>query len=119
MALIKCDECGREVSDQALACVGCGAPLRQAHVQAQNYHAPAFQQPIKTAKSRGVYIILGLFLGTLGIHNFYAGYNGRGVVQLLLTLLTGWLIVPWVLVGIWALAEIIAMDRDAAGDKMV
>jgi tryptophan-rich sensory protein len=27
MALIKCSECGRTVSDKAKACVGCGAPL--------------------------------------------------------------------------------------------
>jgi hypothetical protein len=27
MALIKCNECGRTISDQASACVGCGAPL--------------------------------------------------------------------------------------------
>ncbi len=26
MALIKCTECGREVSDRAAACPGCGAP---------------------------------------------------------------------------------------------
>jgi len=25
--MIKCSECGRAVSDQAAACVGCGAPL--------------------------------------------------------------------------------------------
>jgi hypothetical protein len=29
MALIKCSECGRTVSDQAAACVGCGAPLKR------------------------------------------------------------------------------------------
>jgi hypothetical protein len=29
MALIKCSECGRTVSDQAKACVGCGAPLKR------------------------------------------------------------------------------------------
>lgn len=28
MALIKCRECGRTVSDRAAACVGCGAPLK-------------------------------------------------------------------------------------------
>ncbi|WP_122974679.1 zinc-ribbon domain-containing protein [Comamonas thiooxydans] len=28
MALIKCRECGKEISDQAEACIGCGAPLR-------------------------------------------------------------------------------------------
>ncbi len=27
MALIKCSECGRTVSDKAEACIGCGAPL--------------------------------------------------------------------------------------------
>lgn len=32
MALIKCSECGRTVSDQAAACVGCGAPLKRRSV---------------------------------------------------------------------------------------
>lgn len=27
MALIKCEECGKEVSDKALQCVNCGAPI--------------------------------------------------------------------------------------------
>lgn len=27
MALIKCEECGREVSEKASACPGCGAPV--------------------------------------------------------------------------------------------
>ena len=27
MALITCEECGREVSDKAASCVGCGAPI--------------------------------------------------------------------------------------------
>lgn len=27
MALIKCEECGKEVSDKAAACVGCGSPI--------------------------------------------------------------------------------------------
>ena len=29
MALIKCPECGREVSDKAAACIHCGFPLGQ------------------------------------------------------------------------------------------
>ncbi len=28
MALIHCSECGREISDQAPACPGCGAPIK-------------------------------------------------------------------------------------------
>jgi hypothetical protein len=27
MAIVKCSECGRAVSDKAAACIGCGAPL--------------------------------------------------------------------------------------------
>jgi hypothetical protein len=30
MAIIKCSECGRAVSDKAASCVGCGAPLAAA-----------------------------------------------------------------------------------------
>ncbi len=29
MALIKCPECGRDISDTASACPGCGAPVRK------------------------------------------------------------------------------------------
>ena len=38
MAIIKCPECAKEVSDKAAACIGCGAPIAQLVVQheAQN-----------------------------------------------------------------------------------
>lgn len=67
------------------------------------------------AKQRIVYILLAIFLGSLGIHNFYAGYTNRAVTQLLLILLTGWLILPILAVGIWVLVEICTIDRDADG----
>lgn len=41
------------------------------------------------------YLLFGLFLGPLGIHNFYAGCVGRAILQLLITLLIGWLIIPY------------------------
>lgn len=66
-------------------------------------------------KSRALFVVLGLFLGLLGIHNFYAGYSGKGVAQLLVTLLTGWLLFPLFIVGVWALVEICAVDEDARG----
>lgn len=64
-------------------------------------------------KSRLAYILLGLFLGTLGIHNFFAGYTGRGIAQLLITLLTFGFLSP--LVFIWVLIEIITVTKDAQG----
>jgi len=57
-------------------------------------------RPVVLAKSRGVYIILGLFLGgLLGIHNFYAGRYLPAVFQLVITIFTGWLIIPLVVVA--------------------
>ncbi len=66
-----------------------------------------------TYKSRTSYIVLGIFLGALGIHNFYAGYTGRAVGQLCLTVLTlGYLgIVSW----IWAIIEICIVEKDSTG----
>ncbi|UFS71763.1 hypothetical protein LPW11_06105 [Geomonas sp. RF6] len=31
MALVKCHECGREISDKATACIGCGCPIEVMH----------------------------------------------------------------------------------------
>lgn len=46
--------------------------------------------------------LLGLFLGALGIHNFYLGHKGKAITQLLITALTvgfGAIVtVPWALV---------------------
>lgn len=32
--------------------------------------------------------LLGIFLGSFGVHNFYLGYTGKAVAQLLITVLT-------------------------------
>ena len=72
-------------------------------------------QPYQTApRSRVAYVLLGLFVGVLGIHNFYAGYHGRGVAQLLISLLFCWIGSPAV-VWLWNLIEVIAVNRDANG----
>lgn len=60
-------------------------------------------------KSRGTYIALGLFLGCLGIHNFYAGHTGRAV----LGLFTGGLC------GILTIIDLITMNTDGDGKIML
>jgi TM2 domain-containing membrane protein YozV len=67
----------------------------------------------RSHKSRTNYIVLGIFLGAFGVHNFYAGYVGRAVGQLCLTVLTvGYLgIVSW----IWAVVEICIVEKDSTG----
>ena len=64
-------------------------------------------------KSRLAYILLGLFLGGLGIHNFYAGYTGKGIAQLLITILSGGFLA--LVVWIWVIIEICTVTKDAQG----
>lgn len=76
-------------------------------------------QQIVTARSRVTYVLLGLFLGCLGVHNFYAGYSGKGVAQLLITIFLGWVFGLGVFItGVWALIEIIVVSTDAQGIRM-
>lgn len=76
-----------------------------------------FQQGIYSSKSRVGYILFGLFLGGLGIHNFYAGYAGRGIAQLLLNLFLFWTILVPIIIWIWVIIEIIVVDRDSNGNR--
>lgn len=68
-------------------------------------------------KSRLAYILLAIFLGTLGIHNFYAGYTGKAIAQLLISVLSlGMLsLVSW----IWAIVELCVVTKDAKGVPFV
>lgn len=64
-------------------------------------------------KSRLTYILLALFLGGFGIHNFYAGYNRKGLIQLLLTVLSCGLLS--LVSVIWAIVDIVNVTKDANG----
>jgi len=65
------------------------------------------------AKDRVAYILLAVFIGHLGIHNFFAGYTSRGVIQLVITIVTSGIggIATW----IWAIIEAITVTKDANG----
>lgn len=65
-------------------------------------------------KSRLTYILIALFLGPWGIHNFYAGHSGRGIIQLILglTLIGCCITVPW------CILDMICTKRDGDGKKM-
>lgn len=56
------------------------------------------------------YVLLAIFLGEIGVHNFYAGYIGRGIAQLLITILSFGLLfwVSW----IWAIVELCVVSED-------
>lgn len=43
-------------------------------------------KPVKKV-SKVAYVLLALFLGGLGIHKFYAGHTGLGILYLVMTLI--------------------------------
>ena len=65
MALIKCPECGKEISDRASACIHCGAPLNvttgRLMIKAQKYPDP---KPTVT-REIGIYETSGKKIATL------------------------------------------------------
>ena len=64
---------------------------------------PGYGPPAYSGKSKVAAGILALLIGTLGIHNFYLGYTGKGLIQLLGTLLScGILALP---IFIWSFVE--------------
>jgi hypothetical protein len=112
-----CPNCGTALGAGTAFCSKCGQQVAAApNPPGQAVQTPVIQvvQQVATAnppKTRVAYILLGLFLGCFGVHNFYAGYAGRGIAQLLITVLTlGW---GAVITGPWALIEIIVVNRDS------
>lgn len=86
----------------ATVCLNCGHAI-----EVKPNVDPALQ------KSKLVAGLLGILLGGLGVHNFYLGFTGKGVAQILLSFCFG--------VGyIWGLIEGIMIllgkiDKDAKG----
>lgn len=105
-----CKQCGNEMVDNAAICVKCGVATDLGMAQSRVREAP-----VVSSRSRALYIVLGFFLGGFGIHNFYAGRTKQGMTQLLLVVFFFWLILPLVIVGIWALIDICTVTEDGNG----
>lgn len=129
---MKCEYCNNEIPAGARNCPSCGAPAPAQAVPVAPVAAPMATptgytpqgQPSVVVvnngpqapyypyppKSRTAYLLLAFFLGTLGIHNFYAKRSTCGVIQLLITILScGFAAgISW----IWAIIEMITVDRD-------
>ncbi len=70
-------------------------------------------------KSGIIYILLAFFLGTLGVHNLYAGFWKKGLIQLFLTLMAPmFLFLPLIVTSLWALAELLFKRKSADGHIM-
>jgi len=103
-----CHNCGKPLAPDATVCLNCGVANKQ---------APAADG------------LLGIFLGSFGVHNFYLGYTGKAVTQLVLTIVGILLCCVFVGVflvmgvGIWGLVEGIMIltgkiDTDGKGNPL-
>jgi TM2 domain-containing membrane protein YozV len=83
-------------------------------------YAPPPPAPIsgyEPRKSRVVFVLLAVFLGAFGGHNFYAGYVKKAVIQLCITLFSCFTgsFISW----IWAIVEACMVNRDDDGIAFV
>ncbi len=72
-----CKNCGKEVNDNAVICVQCGCSTVAAS------GATPLDISSVSDKSKITTLLLCLFLGCLGVHRFYVGKMGTGVLMLL------------------------------------
>lgn len=73
-----------------------------------------------SSRSKLVAIVLAVLLGPLGIHRFYLGYNGTGLIMLLMTLASPLTCFATAMITcVWAVADIVMIAtgsmRDAEG----
>lgn len=127
-----CSNCGTYTPQSSYFCPRCGDPVngeKTTDVQS-TYIPPAPPKPIaQEPKSRLAVGIVALILGSLGIHNFYLGYKGRGYAQFFMTLFSyvvmtftnvSSAVITAVIATIWALVEAIrilsgSVNTDAYG----
>lgn len=103
-----CQNCGSELGENAAVCLQCG-------VAVTGVGGGVVQHPVGT-KSRTTYILLSVLLGLIGfpgIHNLYAGEQNRGLAQLLVSVLSCWIL--WLPMYIWAIVEACTVTQDAEG----
>lgn len=92
-----CSACGESIKAAAEICPHCGVRQLAAPVSTSS-----------SGKSKGMAIVLALLLGGLGVHKFYLGQMGQGILYLLLC----WTGVP----AIVALVDLIMYAKLSSDD---
>ena len=90
------------------------APVAQQPPPVQPYQTPpAYQQPAASGgKVRMTAALLALLLGGFGIHKFYLGESGAGIVRLILTII----IITWPVSAVLALIDAIKLFQMTDAD---
>ena len=90
-----CPNCGMAAGYGTNYCRNCGMALNHGSSYCSACGSNVGGNISVGGKSRLVAGLLGIFLGGLGIHNFYLGYTRRGVAQILLSVFTAGLGSLW------------------------
>ncbi len=105
-----CKNCGAEMNENAAVCLKCGSAISNQNIA-------------KGSKSKMAAGLLAIFLGYLGVHNFYLGYTKKAVIQLLVSLLGAFLFgLGPLAMSIWAIVEAVNIFQgkitDADGNAL-
>jgi TM2 domain-containing membrane protein YozV len=69
----------------------------------------------ENARNRTTFIVLGVLVGLVGAHNFYAGYRRKAITQLCITIFSAGFAAP--MIWVWAVIDVCTVDRDSDGKK--
>ena len=119
-----CRECGKKVNENAVACTSCGVNPKLSKnfcgacgVKTKDNQIVCLKCGVSLGgslagsssgeKSKIIACLLALFLGSIGVHKFYLGYNTQGIIMLLCGTV-GWILfLPPIVMAIIALIEAI------------
>ncbi|MCM1364627.1 MAG: TM2 domain-containing protein [Faecalibacterium sp.] len=142
-----CKNCGKEIADNAAVCVNCGvssgkgnnfchscgaATNPEATVCVKcgvNLNKKANSVGIAGEKKKWMAVVLAILFGEFGVHDFYLGYNKRGLIKLISLLvgaITAVFIVGFIIILaiiIWIIVDIIRIVTgkmtDSDGNELV